>query len=78
MVAKLSYAEIRRAIEAATRRAYERLRKEHPDEHFYVFGLCSDELGQYVMAIANTTEERSAFVHNFVQQDIVPTDVAIC
>jgi hypothetical protein len=50
------YLEIRRALHAATQRAFSELHKQFPDEHFYVFALRSDGLGQSVTAMTNSLE----------------------
>ena len=40
----------------ATRAAWQELRKEHPNERFYVFALMVYPLGDYVYPVANTEE----------------------
>ncbi len=51
------WVEIRRAIDAATRRAFIGLQREYPGERFYVVGLCGSWDGRSVHLIANSLEE---------------------
>jgi hypothetical protein len=59
--------QFRDTLLAEIRSAWLSLRKDHPSEHFYAFGLYTAPLAEYLMVTASTEEGLSAVTQQYLE-----------
>lgn len=56
MASAITKAKLRKAVYEAAKQAFSAVRKSHPKEKFYVFGLMTNDAAQYLFPLSNTEQ----------------------
>lgn len=68
MAARLSPAKLRKAVHAAAKAAFGKLRETHPDEKFYTFGLFTNDAANWLYPVANSEQGLQQVIAKYQSQ----------